>query len=211
MLLQNFVTLEGGDGSGTSTQLALIRDRLENTRVRGARIPFHVTFEPTDGPIGTLVRAALRHDVVLEGQTVARLFAADRGEHLHANDGIVVRAGRGELVVCDRYVPSSLVYQGLECGEDLPSRLNADFPHPELILYFDIDPRVACERFADRPVKDIYERLDFQIKVRERYERILPAYAAAGSRLARIDASRSVEEVADQVWSAMATLPILRG
>ncbi len=211
MVLHNFVTLEGGDGSGTSTQLALIRNRLEKVRVRGAKLPFHVTFEPTDGPVGTLVRSALRHDAVLESQTVARLFAADRGEHLYSRDGIVARAARGELVVCDRYVPSSLVYQGLDCGEDLPSRLNGDFPPPELILYFDIDPRVACERFADRPIKDIYERLDFQIRVRERYEAILPAYAAAGSRLVRIDASRSVQEVADQIWSAMETLPILRG
>jgi dTMP kinase len=208
MVLKNFVALEGGDGSGTSTQLALIRERLER-RSWGAA--FHICFEPTDGVIGSLVRAALRHDVVLLPETVARLFAADRGEHLYSKDGIVDRCGRGELVVSDRYVPSSLVYQGLDCGECLPALLNEGYPHPELILYFDIDPRVACERFSDRPVKDIYERLDFQIKVRERYESILPAYAAVGSRLIRIDASRTVEEVSEEVWSALETMPILRG
>lgn len=206
MTIKNFVVLEGGDGSGTSTQLALIDKRLQ-----GRKFPFHICFEPTDGPVGSLVRAALRHEVVLRSETVARLFAADRGEHIYSADGIIFRAGRGELVVCDRYVPSSLVYQGLECGDALPAKLNEDFPHPELILYFDIDPRIACERFADRPVKDIYEHLEFQLKVRERYETILPAYAAGSTRIVRIDASRPVEEVADQVWSAMETLPILKG
>jgi dTMP kinase len=205
MVLMNFVALEGGDGSGTSTQLALIRKRLQ-----GNSAPFHICFEPTDGPIGSLVRSALRHDVVLLSETVARLFAADRGEHLYSEGGIVPRCNNGELVVCDRYVPSSLVYQGLECGEQLPALLNEGFPLPELILYFDIDPRIACERFSLRPVKDIYERLDFQIKVRERYETILPAYAAGGSRVSRIDAACSVDEVADQVWSALETMPILR-
>jgi len=208
MIVPNFVVLEGGDGTGTSTQLHRMQQDLAGY---GHGIRCHFTCEPTDGPIGTLIRSALRGTVPLRPETVARLFAADRFEHLHQPGGILERIAAGELVICDRYVPSSLVYQGLDCGAALPARLNADFPYPEMILYFDIAPEHAAERFASRQDKDVYERLDFQIRVHERYAAILPRYAAAGSTLVRIDASRSIDKVAEQVWSALKKLPILQG
>jgi dTMP kinase len=210
MMIHNFVIFEGGDGSGTTTQLSLLRDRLELERARGERpMPnFSFGFEPTDGPIGRLIRQALRGETRLRPENVARLFAADRGEHLYAEDGVLARAERGELVVSDRYVPSSLVYQGLACDEELPALLNAAFPKPELLLFFDVDPRIALERIHARPNPDEFERLDFQLKVRDRYERILAEYSADGTALVRIDAEKSVEEVAEQVWSAITKLPI---
>ena len=205
MVIRNFLVFEGGDGSGTSTQLGLLKGRLA-AELR--RAPFSAGFEPTDGPIGALVRKALRGDPPLRPETVARLFAADRGEHLYGSGGIVERSARGELVVSDRYVPSSLVYQGIACGGDLPAVLNAPFPKPELVLYFDIDPRTALERIASRPDKDEFERLDFQLLVRQRYELVLASYAEEGTRIARIDASRSVDEVSEQVWSEVKKMPI---
>jgi dTMP kinase len=208
MIIRNFVVLEGGDGTGTSTQLSILKKRLAET----AKAPqYSIGFEPTEGSIGKLIRLALRGEVPLRPETVARLFAADRGEHLYAADGVVERAARGELVVSDRYVPSSLVYQGLACGEELPAELNAGFPKPELLLFFDVDPRVAVGRIQHRQTKDDFERLDFQLLAKERYERILPAYAGTETRLARIDASRPVEEVAQQVWSEVSKLPIFGG
>jgi dTMP kinase len=205
MIIRNFVVLEGGDGTGTSTQLSILKERLAKT----ARAPLYsIGFEPTEGSIGTLIRLALRGDAKLRPDTVARLFAADRGEHLYSEGGVVERAGRGELVVSDRYVPSSLVYQGIACGEELPAALNAAFPKPELILFFDVDPRVAVRRIQARETKDEFEKLDFQILAKERYERILPEYAGTDTRIARIDASRPVEEVSEQVWSEIMKLPI---
>lgn len=208
MVLRNFVVLEGGDGTGTSTQLALLEEAF---RTRAPGLSVHRTFEPTGGPVGELVRSALRREIDVLPSTIARLFAADRAEHLWRPGGVAERCGRGELVVCDRYVPSSLVYQGIECGDELPARLNAEFPLPELVLYFDLDPRIAVERFSGREVKDVYERLDFQVLVRERYARILPAYAEAGCRVARVDASASIAEVAERVWREIEALPILKG
>jgi dTMP kinase len=208
-LLRNFAVLEGLDGSGTSTQLDLLKRRFLSP---GADLPpLYVTAEPTGGELGRLIRRALKGEAALLGETLARLFAADRGEHLYGGGGIVERAARGELVICDRYVPSSLVYQGLECGEELPRSLNDPFPAPELILFFDLDPHIAAERIRNRKEREIYEYLEFQIKARRRYLSLLPVFRSEGSAVVQIDASRAVEEVAEQVWAALKNMPIMRG
>lgn len=204
--LRNFVVLEGIDGTGTSTQATLLRERLTASEGAGAWI----TAEPTGGPIGVLVRSALAGRTPLGPETVARLFAADRGEHLYGPGGVAERCGRGQLVVSDRYLLSSLAYQGLDCGDALPRKLNEDFPAPELTLFFDLDPREAVRRFSDREVKDIYENLEFQLRVRRRYETLLAEYVASGAAVLRIDASKGVQEVAESVWSALRTLPIMK-
>jgi len=207
-ILSNFAVFEGGDGSGTSTQLALLRDKLAACRQETP--VFFPTAEPVEGPIGRIIRSALKNDPVLEPDTLARLFAADRGEHLYAPGGIVERCKRGELVICDRYVLSSLVYQGIECGEELPRSLNAPFPAPELLLFFDIDPHIAQERLHSRTSLEIYEHLEFQKKVRERYHALIGEYRQAGVRAEIIDAAQSIDKVAAEVWSHVSKMPILR-
>ncbi|MDR3161166.1 MAG: dTMP kinase [Spirochaetaceae bacterium] len=207
MILQNFVVFEGGDGSGTSTQIELLRRRFDSCRDRALPALF-TTCEPTGGPIGAMIRRFLRGDLPLRPETAARLFAADRNEHLYGSGAVADRCGRGELAVSDRYVPSSLVYQGLDCGEELPALLNRDFPLPQLLLFFDLDPETALDRLEGRPYRDLYERLDFQVRVRERYRALLPAYASPGTRLEYLDASRPAEAVAEDVWRLLQELPI---
>jgi dTMP kinase len=210
LIIHNFAVFEGIDGSGTTTQLRLLAERFAENRPPASPLPpFHGTFEPTGGPVGRLVRSVLGGEISLEPATVARLFAADRNEHLYGKDGIAGRCERGELVVSDRYLPSSLVYQGITCGEELPRRLNADFPLPELLLFFDLDPHIAGQRLKTRAGRDIYEYLEFQIKVRERYRALLPEYEEAGVRVEYVDASAKIEDVAEQVWRAVRKMPII--
>ncbi|MDR3171154.1 MAG: dTMP kinase [Treponema sp.] len=201
----NFIVFEGGDGSGTTTQLALVQKRFASLVQ-----PVYTTFEPTNGPVGQLIRSCLRGDLMVAPSTLALLFAADRNEHVHGPGGILERCTQGELVICDRYVLSSLVYQGIACGGDLPERLNAPFPAPESLFFFDIDPAIAGKRMETRPVKDIYEYLDFQIKVREAYHALLPRYADAGVQVELIDASMPPEAVAETVWRGLQKMPIMR-
>jgi len=207
-ILRNFIVFEGLDGSGTSTQLALLGQKLAGGTVKGPG--FTVTFEPTDGAIGKLIRSVLKKDLALRADTLARLFAADRSEHLYASGGIMERCNRGELVICDRYTLSSLVYQGIECGMELPRGLNEGFPAPELLLFFDIDPGLAQRRMAGRPSLEIFEHIEFQEKVRKQYHALFDEYRKAGVRLEIIDASQSVEKVAEDVWSAIAKMPIIK-
>ncbi|MCL2557618.1 MAG: dTMP kinase [Treponema sp.] len=206
-ILKNFVVFEGCDGSGTSTQIALLRKRFAESP--GALPELCATAQPTDGEIGRLIRRALKGSPNLLPETLALLFAADREEHLRAAGGIIEDCSRGRLVVCDRYVMSSLVYQGIACGEDLPLALNSRFPAPELTLFFDIDPREAQQRMAGRASRDIFENLDFQTKARERYLRAVDEARLAGHDLRVIDAAQSEEEVARQVWSCLSKLPIM--
>ena len=205
-ILSNFVVFEGGDGSGTSTQLSLLKQKFAGNRLN---LPFFFpTSEPTGESIGLLIRSALKNELILRADTLARLFAADRNEHIYASGGILERCRNGELVVCDRYTLSSLVYQGIECGESLPLSLNSSFPVPELLLFFDLDPEIAQNRLLHRPSLEIYEHLDFQKKVRERYHSLLGEYRNAGVRVEIIDAAQNVEKVAEDVWRVVSKMPI---
>jgi dTMP kinase len=248
-VLMNFAVLEGGDGTGTSTQMELLKRRFEqdgrelsadSTKTAGKDshepavmskrhlradmvaeteavylspepLPvLHTTCEPTPGPVGRLIRQALKGDIAIKGETLARLFAADRGEHLYGRDGIAERAGRGELVISDRYTLSSLVYQGIDCGRELPLYLNAAFPLPEIIIILDLDPARAAERIKNRSEKEIFEYLDFQLKVRSAYRELAPYYRDKGVIVDIIDSSPPITEVAEAVWSSLQKMSILK-
>jgi dTMP kinase len=207
-IISNFVVFEGLDGSGTSTQLTLLKQKLEGNGINNP--VFTATFEPTDGAVGKLIRSVLKKQLILRPDTLARLFSADRSEHLYATDGIIDRCRRGEVVICDRYTLSSLVYQGIECGMELPRCLNEAFPAPELLLFFDIDPGIAQQRMAGRPSLEIFEHIEFQEKVRRQYHALFDEYRKAGVRLEIIDASQSMEKVAEDVWKEIAKMPIIK-
>jgi dTMP kinase len=204
-IIHNFIVFEGGDGTGTSTQCERIQKKLEQSNTS-----CFITFEPTDGSIGKIIRQALKKDLIIQAETLARLFAADRNEHLYQANGIVERCKRNEIVISDRYTPSSLVYQGIECGEKLPAKLNKDFPLPQLLFYFDIDPAAALERIGKRGFRDAYEYLDFQVEVHKRYKKIIADYAASGVKVEIIDASKSIEIISEEIWNSVLTLPAMK-
>ena len=205
-IISNFVVFEGGDGSGTTTQLSMLSERLKTV----GKPLFYPTFEPTDGPVGKLIRSALKKEIVLKPQSLALLFAADRNEHLYGPEGIFAQINKGCLAVSDRYVLSSLVYQGIECGDDLPNLLNSPFPAPEVTFFLDIDAETALSRMKSRSSFEIYEYREFQEKVRNKYLSLTETYRAAGARVETIDAGKSPQEIADQVWSIISCLPIFK-
>jgi len=207
-ILANFAVFEGLDGSGTTTQIGILEDFFLQNRL--SMPPFHITFEPTNGSIGKLLRSGLKGEEMLKAETMAMLFAADRNEHIFGDGGMAERCKRGELVVCDRYLCSSLVYQGITCGNELPARLNKSFPAPELLIFLDIEPETALDRIASRAQREIYENLDFQKEVRTRYKTLLPEFASQGVRVEIIDAFLPTYEVARQVWGAIEKMPIFK-
>jgi dTMP kinase len=204
-VLQNFVVFEGCDGSGTTTQLSLLKDYFST---HSGMPPLWTTSEPSSGEIGRLIRRFLKGEASCRPETLARLFAADRCEHLFGEDGIIAHCGRGEIVVSDRYTPSSLVYQGIQCGDALPRQLNEDFPVPQMLLFFDLDSETAEARMAERPNREIFEYLAFQKKARQKYESILEYYRERGSIVTIINAGETVATVFRKVLSLIQKLPI---
>ena len=197
-VLQNFIVLEGIDGSGTTTQLKRIGEEASRRGVAA-----WTSFEPSDLPTGQFLRRVLSGEVAALPGTIARLFAADRHEHIFGRNGALEHLRQGELVVFDRYFFSSLAYQGMDCGFELPFELNAAFPLPETLIYFDLAVDIAMERVVRRPGRDIYETHEALERVRSAYDEAIHPFEASGMRIFRIDASRPLEEVSEMVDEAI--------
>ena len=197
-VLENFVVLEGLDGSGTTTQMKLLKKELS---WRGESV--FTTCEPSPLPTGRLIRQVLRKEIKMEAETLARLFSADRHEHLYgAEDGIITHLNRGELVICDRYLFSSLAYQSLECGFDLVKELNP-FPLPQHLIYVKLSPEDCRERMSTRSQEELFEAEKIQRAIIENYERGMNAYGDCGMKKTVIDGSGSRSEICAEIMKAI--------
>lgn len=207
-----FIVFEGIDGSGTSTQAERLASRLRDEGKAA-----HLTREPSDGPIGVMIRQALRRRLVVptpEGgrapgmETMALLFAADRMDHLECE--ILPRLERGEIVLCDRYLYSSLAYQSAT-GDPQKSddetiawllELNRFARVPDLVLLFDVPASEAGRRRAIRGADDELFEIDaLQARIAEAYS-ALPD-RMKGVPFARIDASKGLDEVERSIAAAL--------
>jgi dTMP kinase len=198
-----FVVLEGGDGSGKSTQVARLAASL-----RASGLAVLETFEPGAGATGAIIRDLLLHGPeVISSVTEALLMAADRAQHVAAD--IAPALGRGEWVVCDRYVPSSLVYQGVvrELGVELVEQLSAVATgglEPDLVIVLDVADAVAASRRDGETDRLEREGELFHAAVRRAYREL-----AATRDWVLVDADGPVDDVADAVRAAVE--PLLAG
>lgn len=205
MILKNFVVFEGIDGAGTSTQINILKEKKEAER-------FFFTAEPTDSPTGKFLRTVLKGNVKLDPRTSAYLFAADRAEHLWgksgSNCGIEKKCSDGKIVISDRYFFSSLTYQSVTCGEELPRLLNSAFPLPQILFFFKISPEISLKRVDVRGEREIYEKIDFLQATEERYEKLMDEYESknTGMKIVRLDAAKSKKEVSAQIWQELSKL-----
>ena len=209
MILKNFVVFEGLDGTGTTSQLRLLREAFTT---RGLQDTVYFTCEPTGNSIGKLIREALSGAAGFDAKTIAYLFGADRCEHIYGKSGILTQLQAGKAVFSDRYLFSSLAYQGLDAGKELAQTINAPFPLPEYLFFFDLPASTAMARIEKRNIpREIYEKEVFQQKVAEEYQVILRYYAetAPDMRILRIDASKTIEEIHENIWRIVCNLPIV--
>ena len=209
MILKNFVVFEGLDGTGTTSQIRLLQEAFAS---RGQKDTVCFTCEPTDGSIGKLIREALSGAAGFDAQTIAYLFGADRCEHIYGKEGILAQLKAGKAVFSDRYLFSSLAYQGLAAGKKLAQTINAPFPLPEYLFFFDLPAKTAMERIEKRNIpREIYEKEAFQKKVADEYQTIFRYYAETvpDMRIIRIDASKTIAEIHENIWSIVCNLPIV--
>jgi dTMP kinase len=184
-----FLVLEGIDGSGTTTQVAHLAAAL---RAEGHSV--WTTREPTDGPVGMLLRQALTRQLPgLSDAALALLFAADRMHHLAT---VVEPAlAEGQVVISDRYVLSSLAYQGLRVPMAWVEGLNARARRPDLTLFLEVAPGVARLRRQGRGgPAELFDDDRLQIRIARAYGRLVRRHQR-GYRIRRIDGEAPPEVV----------------
>lgn len=192
-----FVTLEGPEGAGKSTMIQTLAGRLAE---RG--IPFLVTKEPGDGPVGARIRQILLEGEALTPLTEVFLFLADRAQHV---DTIVRPALReGKIVLCDRYADSFLVYQGYARKLDLDTLRTwneeaTDHLKPDLTILLDLDPEIGLRRHTKGDRLDL-EPMPFHQMVRAGF---LMEAEREKDRWTILDASQPREQVVEESWAAL--------
>ena len=197
-----FITLEGPEGAGKTTQLA----RLE-ARLRAAGQAVTVTREPGGTPLGTRVREVVLDPAVdIEPLGEFLLYSASRAQLVRE----VLRPAltRGETVLCDRYADSSLAYQGAARGLSLPllRQLTAEVTGgltPGLTVLLDLDPALGLQRAARRGQPDRLEQADLNFHRRVRQGFLDLAYAEP-QRFLVLDATRPEAELEAEIWAAVA-------
>lgn len=204
-----FVTFEGCEGSGKSTQIRLLSERLKK-----AGIPHMVTREPGGSDIAEQIRG-----IILSGRNTAMcdecealLYAAARAQHLREKVQPALEAGM--LVLCDRYVDSSLAYQGYArgLGTDFVAAINGfamrDF-RPDLTLFLDISPRAAFERKHGADEGDRMEQLGltFHEKV---YEGYLKLAESCPGRIVKVDCSGNKFRTSDIIFALLKSANIIK-
>jgi dTMP kinase len=179
-----FICIEGLDGCGKTTQAKLLVKKMRKSHNAV------YTAEPSRGKIGAFIRkSCLYGEKRLSSVVEALLFAADRLEHVENEVLPALRQGR--LVVSDRYIYSSLAYQGA-AGLSLEwiEKINEHALRPDFAIFIDVDPKIVMQRL--KPNKSVMENLATQRKVREVYLK----YVAKGE-LTRIDGDKPKKEVAE--------------
>lgn len=198
-----FITFEGGEGTGKSTQAALLAQRL-----RGFLIQVVLTREPGGSPGAEIIRHVILSGAAkpLGPEAEAVLFAAARADHLQAT--IAPALEKGSWVICDRYIDSTRAYQGAVGNVDPRfiqglERLTVGDLVPDLTFILDIDPRIGLARAAERRgsgSEDRFEResLEFHERLREAFGNIA---AANPGRCVLINADASKDAVAKAIWA----------
>lgn len=200
-----FVVLEGIDGAGTTTQVARLAERLR--KAGGAQV--RSTREPSDGPIGSLVRQVLTGRIVApEGRapgwaTMALLFAADRMDHVESEIEPFLAAGG--VMISDRYDASSLAYQSVSSGSggekavEWIRSLNRHAMRPDLTVVVDLAPDLAAERRASRgEAAQLYEQNEVQRALSVFYREL--AAHMPDDRIVVVDGKGSVDDVHNRIY-----------
>ena len=199
-----FITFEGGEGAGKSTAIKKVVEKLEN---EGYQIV--LTREPGGTPISEEIRNIIldKRNTEMDERTEALLYAASRRQHIV--EKIIPSIKEGKIVLCDRFLDSSLAYQGHARGIGIDKVLEMNLfategLEPDLTFFFDLDPEKGLERIAANSSREVnrldVEKLSFHKKVREGFLMLAKRFE---HRFVVIDASKDKDSVFQDVYNAI--------
>jgi len=195
-----FIAFEGIDGSGKSTQIQLLANKLKDIGVT-----YYTTMEPTDSPIGSLIHQIMTGRIKTDNRVIAGLFVADRLDHLlNEVDGILPKIQEGTTVLTDRYYFSSYAYHSVDMPMEWVIQANAqskEILQPTVTIFIDVNPDTAIERITkNRFHQELFEKKSRLIKVREKYLEAFDKLKEEENYII-IDGNRTQDEIAADIWS----------
>src|SRR3954452_23572956 len=202
-----FITIEGPEGAGKTTIIEMLLEKLESEGY-----PIMKTREPGGIEISEQIRNVIlnKNNTAMDGRTEALLYAAARRQHLV--EKVLPAIEQGFIVLCDRFIDSSLAYQGFARGigmDDVYSinEFATENRMPDATLYFDIDPEIGIKRINEHKGREVnrldLENLEFHRKVREGYHILTKRYS---NRIIEIDASQPLQKVFEEAVSSVRSL-----
>ena len=198
-----FITLEGPDGAGKSTQIENIKSYFENA---GREVV--VSREPGGTPISEKLRNIVLDNGNAEMDDITEMFVYAAARAQHVSEKIRPALDKGSVVVCDRFVDSSIAYQGYgrNLGDQVAevNRYATGGLEPDVTFFMDLDPEIGRSRIG-KDVRDRLEqqKLDFHYRVYEGYKAICEKYP---ERVVRIDATRTIDEIKEDIYSKLEAL-----
>lgn len=188
-----FIALEGIDGAGLTTQSNILAERILSLGM-----DVLVTKEPTSSPIGKVIRKVLSGELLHEPCVLALLFAADRAQHFSSE--ILPALLKGKVVISDRYVLSSLAYQGLYLPVSWIKEVNSCVPPPDICILIDVDEATARERMRKRGKDvEIFERTGDAELIRRNFLEL----AGELPWVKVVDGRGGIKQVADLIWEVV--------
>ena len=183
-----FIVFEGLDGSGITTQSTLLRNYFLKEGKNAI-----LTKEPTDGLIGGIIKACLRKEWKASPLTLQMLFAADRSHHLTE---IEAALKENKIVICDRYILSTLAYGSLSVPGETLKQLNANFRRPNMTFLVDTQPKICLERIKkSRPHVELFEEEQKLTQIRNNYLSLKGYFPNTFV----VDGNRGVEEIMNDI------------
>ncbi|MCB5935378.1 dTMP kinase [Caldibacillus thermoamylovorans] len=206
-----FITVEGPDGAGKTTVLNIIAEELA-----AEGYPIVQTREPGGSPIAEKIRQIIldKKHTEMDPRTEALLYAAARRQHLI--EKIIPALEKGNIVLCDRFIDASIVYQGFarKIGIDEVLKINRfaiENTMPDLTIYFDIEPKIGLERIQKYRQGEMnrldLETMEFHKMVREGYLQLLDRFP---DRIKKVMADRPIEEVKTEAKKLILSLLVKR-
>ena len=195
-----FIAFEGIDGSGKSTQIEYLTEKLKKENIY-----YYTTMEPTDSPIGSLIHQIMTGRVKTDNKVIAALFVADRLDHL-LNDlnGLKAKIDEGITVISDRYYFSSYAYHSVDMPMEWVIQANDQCKQilkPTATVFIDVDPDTAIERIAkNRFHQELFEKKSRLVKVREKYFESFEKEKSE-ENIIIVDGNRSQEDIAKEIWN----------
>lgn len=206
-----FIVIEGVDGSGISTQTGMLQSWMSNNEETFGKT--HFTKEPTDGPVGSIIRLALAKRLkTLDEKVMALLFAADRLDHLYCQGeeqkaGIATLLEKGFNVISDRYYLSSFAYQSLAENLDWLRQINRYSQKPDLTVLLQVPVEESAQRRSKSRIHDeLYEREDYLSKVSQNYDNIANTLIKEGENIVIVNGFRHKDLVFADIKNAVTQL-----